>query len=441
MQKLDFFLKAMNAGEYKRTAWVISAFSLIMEGPQDWKKDPYPYRIVQTPTGHFFVDPESKELVQIEGTSGGVAPFTMHDRVALTAGQVENLSKDIETTYGNILFNHIVVIYPFGKKVAYQEGRVTAGKMEELILERLKDNPKNPEDRKETEIYVDEYLKFANAMFALSAYTQLCVPACTAKTITAPPGIKELRARLLEENKDRLHDPAVIAKIDAELVKYLKDWMKDDPGMGFLIKEKSFSNVRRKLYLMGGAEYGMDDRNPEVQLVTKSLSEGWDPEKFAIMNTSSRSGSFSRGAQTELGGVATKWLFRASSNMLVAMDDCGSTIGIETVAGQGEEYKLIGFTAILPNPDTQGASVMQKIDRDNVGQYLGKKLYLRSPMYCKAPKTDFCKVCVGEKLATNPTGLSTAIAEYGSTFLTSSMKSMHDTSLKLARMDKDKVFI
>jgi len=449
MKKIDFFLAAMRAQEYKRTAWVISAFSLISEGPDDWKKDPYPYRIVQTPGGQLYVNPQNpEELLPIEGTVGGQPPFRMKDPVKLSFGHVENIREGdpIITTYGNVLFNYIAVIYPFGRKIAFQTGVVTASKMESLIVDRLQDDPK-PGDplpkamASAAPIYVSEYLKFCDAMFGLSAYTQLCVPACTAKTITAPPGIKELRERLLEENKDRLHDPAVIAAIDQELVQYLKDWMKGDLGMGFLIKDKSFSNVRRKLYLMGGAEYGMDDNNPEVRLIRKSLSEGWDPEMFDIMNTASRSGSFSRGALTELGGEATKWLFRASSNMTVALDDCGSTLGVEVFAGKGEESKLIGFTAIIPTPGVKDEYLMKKIDRENVGEYMGKRLYLRSPMYCKGPKTDFCKVCVGDKLATNPTGLSTAIAEYGSVFLTTSMKSMHNTSLVLKKMDKDSVFV
>jgi hypothetical protein len=446
MKKLDFFLSAMLAHEYKRTAWVISAFSVISEEPEDWKKDPYPYRIVQTVAGYFFVDPSNPlELVTIEDAVVGKPLFYAREKIALSAGDVENLTQDVITTYGNVLFNYIVVIYPFGKKIPFQTGRITPGKMESLIIDRLRDNPKvgedTPTDNNETApIYVSEYLKFSDAMFCLSAYTQLWVPSYTEKAITAPPGIKELRTRLLAENKDRLHDPAVIAKIDSQLVQYLKDWMKDDPGMGFLIKDKSFSNVRKKLYLMIGAEYGMDDARPEVELVETSLSEGWNPEQFAALNTSSRSGSFSRSSMTELGGEATKWLMRASSNITITMDDCKSTLGIEVLVNKGEESKLIGFTAVRAVQNTMGESMQQKITADNVGSYLGHKVYVRSPMYCLAPKTDFCKVCVGDRLAISPTGLSTAISEYGSVFLTTMMKAMHSTALVLKRMEKDSIF-
>lgn len=447
MKKIDFFLSAMRAHEYKRTAWVISAFSIISEEENEWKKDPYPYRIVQTKAGHLFVDPDDKsKLIPIDDTEPGRPPFYVRDKVALHVGDVENLSVDVTTTYGNILFNYVAVIYPFGKKIPFQLGRITSSKMEALIINRLKDNPKLDTDRDdsnnaESPIYVDEYLRFADAMFSLSAYTQLWVPSYTAKSITAPPGIKELRTRLLEENKDKLHDPAVIAKIESQLVQYLKDWMKDDPGMGFLIKDKSFANVRKKLYLMGGAEAGMDDTKQEVELVEKSLSEGWDPEKFAALNTASRSGSFSRSSLTELGGEATKWLMRASSNITISMDDCGSMVGIEILASKGEEGKLIGFT-VIDTPNTDGNVTNQiKVTSENVGEYLGRKVRVRSPMFCHAPKTDFCKVCVGDKLVISPTGLSTAISEYGSVFLTSMMKIMHNSALVLRKLDKDSMFL
>jgi len=274
-------------------------------------------------------------------------------------------------------------------------------------------------------------LKYTNAMFNLTAYTQLCVPTCTPKTITAPPDIKQLRERLLQENKDKLKDPAVIARIDAQLVQHLRNWMKGDEGENFLINKKSYDVVRRKLYLMGGADPGLDD-SLEADLVALPYSEGWDPEKFPTMNTVSRAGSFNRGAQTELGGEAVKWLFRASSNMIITDDDCGSNMGVEIFAKPGEERRLVGFTALIKSGNI---TVKTKITKDNVGQYLGRAITLRSAMFCKLNKTDFCRTCLGDRLSASPAGLSTAVAEYGSAFLGIFMSSMHATSLQLAKLD------
>lgn len=269
-------------------------------------------------------------------------------------------------------------------------------------------------------------------MYALSALTQLCVPACSEKSTTAPPGIRELRDKLIAENKDRLHDSATIAKIDAELVSHLKEYLKGDSSMGFL-SNKSFDVVRKKLFLMNGAEASLDS-DAGFNLVTRSLSEGWDMKDFAALCTGSRSGSYNRGAQTELGGEAVKWLFRAASNLAVTEDDCGSRLGNWMFAKNGEEHKLLGFT-ILDGQDSV------KIDKENVGTYMGKRVLVRSPMYCKLPKTDFCKVCVGERLANAPTSLATAVAHYGDTFMALFMKAMHSNVLELAELDPFDVIV
>jgi hypothetical protein len=60
---------------------------------------------------------------------------------------------------------------------------------------------------------------------------------------------------------------------------------------------------------------------------------------------------------------------------------------------------------------------------------------LRSPMYCKLDKTDYCKICLGERLANNPEGLSIAVSEYGSTFLSIFLSGAHSKSLQLAKLD------
>jgi hypothetical protein len=437
MVKIHFFLKAMQAGEYRRRAWVISAFTLVAEGPEDWKKDPYPYRIVQTPTGHFFVDPENNlQLTKIADTQPGVPIYRFQEKVFVNAfgndGSIPNLFEDGYTTYGNILANFTVLIYPFGQKIRYINERFNARKIEDIIVHRLKDNPAEGEEpvklSSDTDpIYVDEYLKFADAMFSLVAYAQLCVPAATEKSMVAAPGVLQLKAKLLEENKDRLHDPATIAKIDAELVAFDKAYLKGDRSEGFLITKKSTEIVRKKLFSMHGAETGLSN-NTDVDLIANSLAEGWDINKFPTMNNSLRTGSYSRGKQTELGGDAVKWLMRASSNLAVTVDDCGSKLGVDMVATDEDKEKLVGFTAITDKG-------LVKIEEENVGAYLGKRVVLRSPMYCQLDKTDYCKTCIGDRLANSPHGLATAVSAMGSSFLAIYMSAAHAKALQLAKMD------
>lgn len=437
MLKRDYFIAAMHSGQYRFKNWVISIFSPMQESQDNWMDDAKQHQIVSKDNKIFFVDTTREtgpNLVEIEDAEINQPLFYPKDKLTITdADNIENLNigpgKSIETTYGRLLANYILLIYPFGKKIGYINNKFSAGQIEEIIAKRLRDTADREKDNNnESFIYVDEYLKFADAAMSLTGFTQVTVPASTEKTITPPPGIKEYRAELLEKYKDQLGDPAIIAKIDSLLVQYLKDWLKDDPGMGFLISNKSFDVVRKELYLMIGANVGMDD-SAKFNLVENSLSEGWDPNKFDILNTVSRSGSFSRGAETEKGGVETKWIFRASSNSTVVNGNCGSELGVVVFVNDGEDDKLVGFTAI------QDSGEQVKITEENVGQYLGKAVRLRSPMYCHFKKTDYCSICLGDRLTSNPTGLSTALTAYGSTFMDMMMSAMHGTALKTKKLD------
>lgn len=443
MNRLEFFLAAMAAGLYRRQSWVISAFAIVSEDPNNWELDPHPYRIVQQPTQAFYVNPDNnKELLPIEGTKGGEPPFTIKERVQLKAGQVPNLSADVETIYGNILFNYIAVVWPFGTKIPFMTGRVSADQMEKIILERLVDDPKSDMSdtglvaktiSKAQPIYVSEYLKFCDAMFYLGGFTQICVPSASAKALQPPPGIEKLKARLIEENKDRLHDPATIAKIDAELVAADAEYLKGDESEGFLITKKSRNIVRRKLYLMHGAEAGFGDTT-NVELVQNSLSQGWDISKFPAMNDSLRAGSYNRGYQTMKGGEAVKWLLRASSNLAVTEEDCGTKLGLVVTITDDNKSRYMGFNVVTE----QGYELLTE---ESIGRYINKVVMVRSPMYCKLDKTDYCACCVGPRLAANPTALSSAVSAYGSAFLDIFMSAAHGKALLLAKMDYKRAII
>jgi len=432
MDKRTFFLRAMQAQEYRRRAWVITAFSLTNEGGDAWKQEPYAYRIVQMPTGHFFVDPEKNgELTKIDDAKPGQAPFAFKDRILLKKGDMPNVVQDTDTTYGNVLLNYTVLVYPFGHKVPFVTGRIMPRKLEAMILPRLEDTPAEGKPRDDKYLYVDEYKNFVDAAFSMVAYTQLCVPAVTEKTMQAAPGIHEYRDKLLAENKDRLHDPATIAKIDSLLVQYDRDYLKGDPGENFLITDKAFAIVRKRQHAMWGAEAGLSE-NINVDLIPGSLGEGWDIEKFPQMNSSHRAGSYNRGAQTMLGGESVKWLLRASSNINITDDDCGTKLGLPLLIDSENIKMLPGFSIVGKDgpifiPDMAAAQ-----------QYLGKKVIARSAMYCKSKLTDFCKSCVGARLAVSPTSASTAVAGYGSAFLDLFMQAGHGKKLSLAKFDWQK---
>jgi hypothetical protein len=429
VQKNDFFIKAIKAKAYEYKNWVISCFSITHEDKDQHKVNPYPYRVIQSPMGSFFIDPENNnEQTLIEGYSIGSPIFSFKDRISLKAGDLENLNTDIETTVGNVLFNQMCLVNAFGNKIGYMNKRISIPEIEDIIASKLTDNPEPNSIRDPVKIYVDEYIKFVDSVFYLTNFSQLCVWGATEKAITAPTGLKEFKQKLIEENKDKLNDPAVIAKIDAALVQFDSEYLKGDPSENYLISSKSRNMVRKRRFLMYGAESGFD-AGVKVDPIINSLEEGWDISKMPTMINVLRAGSYNRGASTALGGEAVKWLLRDSSNMVVTIDDCGTTIGKPLLVNNSNHKRLVDFTVLLNNE----SKFIQ--DESESSQYIGKYLMVRSPMYCKLEKTDYCKTCVGKKLADNPTGLSMAVSDYGSTMLYIYMSAVHGKQLKLAKVN------
>lgn len=425
MNKLDFFILAMKAGMYQHVKWVISAFSKIVEGPEDWKQDPYPYRIVQTPTAYFFVDPDNNnQLTLLEDVDLNNPPFTAQERIQLDPSDIENLSEPIESCYGNLLFNYQCLVYPFGSKVPYLTGRVSSSRLEKEVLKRYKFDTNLNEPKDPNFIYTDEYLKMCDAVFHLENYMQLFTPAGSEKSMTSHPDMRKVRDQLFEENKDHLHDPTVYAGISSQLEKLDKEWLADDPdSMNFYLKSKSFKVVRRKLFETIGSDAGLSD-GIEINPVRRSLSEGWDADVFVQLNNASRAGSFSRGAETMLGGEQVKWLLRGSANIMITEDDCGSKLGIEHEIKDSH----VGFTIIENNKQTT-------LTQENISSYLGRTLSMRSAMFCKLLKTDYCKTCVGPRLSLNPTAAFTAISRIGDTMLAISLAAAHSGAIEVQEMD------
>lgn len=421
MHKLDLFKLVLKSETYRKKAWVISAFSIIREDEGKWTKDPYPYRIVQTPTTNYFFNPAINDLEVIDGCLPLQPIYSFTDRIVLEPGDLPNITETTETTIGNAYYNKACLCDAFGDKVKFQSG-LEIEKLQKEIAKRLRDTPLPGSPRESKYIYCDEYEKFTNAVFFLTNFSQLCTWGLTEKVLKAPPGVKELRDKLMRQYKDQLHDPATLAVIMGELKKLDKEYLKDDPGMNFLLSKKSFDVVRSKLFLAYGAERDLSGSN-DMHFVPKSLDEGWEVKQLPVMNNASRAGSFNRGAETQDGGVSFKELNRAFANLTITMDDCGTTIGRTINVDESNVGSLVGFTVMTPGGSTF-------IDDELVAKrFLGSTVSKRSPMYCIAGDDQLCKVCGGSNLANNPMAVAMAVADLGSTFMSLRMAKMHGSAI------------
>ena len=433
MNRFEYFLKAANYHgvnrAYTKKHWVISLLAVTFETESVYMENPYPYRLLRKEDGFYFIDLEKNgEHTKLTDNRPLDKPlFTPNSAFKLKAGDLKNLHRDIDSTFGDVLFNLIVLIYAFGDKIDFVAGKVDARKLEDQIEKRLVDNPTGEELDVDTKsIYVREYLNFGKAMMQLQGYNYLMVPSASPKSLTTDPRIPELREKLLNDNKDRLHDPAVIAGIEKELVAMDRLWV-DDDGKDFYIENKSYDNARKKMLLIHGLERPFTDTD-EAVLISKPLSDGMDIKNMQAYANSIREGSFNRGNETMLGGVEAKRAFRNYQNSFITKDDCGTRLGLVTKITSSNAKLHIGVSR-------QTSMGPELITEENCQALVGTVQVIRSPMLCNNSHTDYCAVCMGSKMSENPDALGAAAAGVGSDFLSAFMKKMHVANLKTVRYD------
>ena len=449
MDRFDFFKEALQAGAYKRKDWIISVFTVVRhkpyEGPQvsfgitpsviEEKNPDYPYRVVILPHdkhGLYFLDPNNAfEPTKIDNVRNDLPMLSVHDKITLKPNDLANVTEEVETWCGNVLFNAMVLVHSVGNKIPYQNGRVNGEKIDRMLAARMVDNPKDGEEVPPNAITVDEYKAYATAMAAMAGLTQISTPAASPKSMTIDPAILKRRDELLKEYKDQLHDPAIIAKIEGELVAMDKATFANDPAGKFYIKSKTYDVARKKSFIMMGAELGFSSSQSGVDPITTSLREGWDMNRLPQMVDNLRSGSYNRGHETALGGESVKYFYRIFQNTRVLEDDCGTKISPTRLITKKNIPRLVG----LFSQDVVENGQQVPLTDEKLNSLVGKVIRIRSPRTCTTEAPSFCAKCVGVMLARNPTGLHIAASNIGSTFMGSFMASTHGEALKTERYD------
>lgn len=437
MKKLEFLKLAIQNKCYQKRAWMMAAFALVKEAPDEYLKKPYIGRLVQDLTSvRFYTGNSESPLEVIEDAKPGQPLFNFRERLTIDASFGIDVPQPVETSLGTLIVNCILLNDVFGSRIPYMTGKLSIDAMETVIASKLRDTPLPGEPRDPQFVYVDEYIKFVDNVQYVCGFSQLCVYSATQKNMVTAPGFKEFKAKLNEKYKGKLNDPVILTQYEKELADYDEAWVKDDPTNGILMSGRVKANARRKMFLSVGSGMNIFTDSLEVKPVTTSLEDGWptDPELFAAMLSSARSGSFSRGSETQKGGVSAKVLLRATSNFKIEGEDCGSSVGILRSFNKKTIDQLVGRTV----KTSSGWKLVATAE--DAGSLLDKPLFVRSPMYCHSQGDVICKVCAGNKLAENPNGISTPITEVSAIILATAMKAMHGKVLSTAHLDIETAF-
>lgn len=426
----EYFIKAINGHAFYSKVWVIEAFSYCDfdisngEGLKEYKlfqKSGDANSLYTTIDGivHKLDDWKPEQPV-----------MRFRQAINLNPQDLPNVGEKLLTTYGNVLINAYIFIYAFGSKVPFKTGRVDTNKFEKTLAANLLDTPPEGTVRDDTKFYVDEYLKYGEAMASVEGFSMLCVQAASMNTMIPNPIVLKRRDELFAEYKDQLDDAAIVAKIQMELVELDMSTLSDDESRDFYVKNKSWGVIRMKRFIMYGLDGGFGDQN-DAKLIKKSLDEGWDVDAMPAMIDSLRSGSYARGKETALGGKSVKDFYRIFQNVSVSEDDCKNNNGFIYDITESDKSRFVGLNAVKGNQ-------YYMLTEDNIQEHVGRKIELRTPMLCSTVAPNVCKVCVGETLAARPDAIHIVTSDVGSAFMGARMGAMHGKTLKTVAYDYTK---
>jgi hypothetical protein len=430
MDKFEYLKLSIKAKRYHRLAWWIKAFSLAKSDP---KENLLPYDLTRKSDGYYFMSPNG--LIKIRDNPNRPL-FDFLDDVTIDSDWLDNNTEKLKTKIGNVLVNALLLADNFNDKISFMTGSIKIKDIEKKIAALLVDNPPEGKNPPNDKITINEYLKFINARTFLNGISQIAVVAATPKTLLPPPGLKKFRKELVKKYGDKLKDYKTVAEIESKLAEFDKEWLKDDPSFGKFLSGKVLNINRKKMYLTYGAESGFGDSD-EANYIEGSLDDGWtkDPEKIVTMFNSIRSGSYSRGHETQEGGLVAKVVLRATGNFKIADRDCGTKLGIVFEVDDANVASLIGRYQIKSNN-----SLEQIENIEMAKKLLGKIIKLRSIQYCHEKGEQICKVCAGKRLSEHPKGIALAVTEVSAQILTSSLKKMHGGVLSVVELDLDDAF-
>lgn len=440
MDIIQYFKQALLNGAGKYAHWVFSLFTVtLLPDSGERKKEDYQFKLYSLKKDNksyiaFFQ--EDNIVILTKGNklleSSLNPPLDYKARLTIEPKDVmDAIDGPLETSAGTLFVNFYCLLYHIGNKLGYLNGKINPKTIEGMIAERIQDLPENGKKDPEA-LYVEDDERIRSAIASISGFATISAPSATPYTVTVSKETLKLRDELFKKYKDELHDPIRIVEISKEVQKADKEWIqKNDPNAGFYInEEKSFANVRQNLYLFQGMQTRLKDKS--MHLVKTSIVDGPSVEDIPALFDTMRAGSYARGAATPLGGEAVKFIFRVFGNVKIIMEDCGSKLGVKRFLNEKTAKRLINHFILV-----NGQEVL--LTQENVSEYMGKFIEMRSPMFCQADTEgrDVCVHCMGPNFREQKQSLGAYCSEPASQMMYVSMKKMHSNVKSTIRINLD----
>lgn len=426
MKLRDYLLKALNNHAYRERQWGLSVMSITRPKSDS---NVVPYQVMKVNDNEWsYYDPTTSSLVVIEDADPNFALFRGKDKFILHEGDLPNVDVAQETTFGRIIANCFYFMDIMGGRISFVNKEIHRGILQKIFG----DNTYDDDDSRATDpgnFSVSEFKKCVDNGYALTMYATVCVPTACPETMYPPKWLLAMRDELFEEYGEDMIKPEIFSLVQTQLLTAYREFLMATPSADFFVGSKTIDDAFNKMFLGWGIERSFGGNT----LIKNSLYEGWDMKHFSAMVNSGIAGSYSRGASTADGGEKVKILIRATQNIKITMDDCGTTMGIPWLVTKENYKKFVDGYVLSPN-----GTVL--ITEEYAQVSIGTTIIVRSPTTCQKEHGDSCMYCVGKHNASNPRGMSPAVSGVGSKLMILSLKSMHKGSkINMVTIDLDEV--
>lgn len=421
-QYLKECVKSRTPLEDKR--WYIGVLSILLPNSNPITE---PYILTRRTNGLFFKRPDEQEEIGISDFKPNEALYRPNDKITIDASWLPHVQNEVETTVGRLIVNAAAIYPAVGARIGYINKPIKIQQLENIISDLMKneDDIKNPDK----DISVSQYIDCMDRLWFFTKVSTMVSVAATPKTVLPPPGIDQLRDKLLKEYDGKLSDPVVVATIADTLSKHDQDFLRDDPAAPFILGKKG-QTARKKLYQMYGetndfgAGLGSDP-------IVSTMQQGVDTSETVLPKyiNDLRFASYSRGHSTQLSGYSYKILQRSLSGLEIAQEPCSTQRGFSRLINQPD--KLVNRYV-----RSNGKWVLVA-DSQQAGSYMGKMIEVRSPMYCTKEGNSICYACLGENYKGSKNAINNIAAGFSGELMTLFLKRMHTSGFSLTDIHMD----
>lgn len=358
----------------------------------------------------------------------GEARFQPNDTFVLLPNKFYNKTQ-IQTTVGRYIFNMFALPIPYLQKHGYFNKVLSEDNMKGLE-KQFADMLLNDElDGKEYATFMD------NAEWLGMGMCYYISPSMTKNIMVPMPEVEKRKEELFDQYKTELEagDINVVNKVEKELISLArqKEEEIDDPSYDlFKCGAFNFDANYKKCSIMIGATN--DPQTNKVNIIKSNYVDGLSKTDYSKAAALTIIGGTARGVATQKYGYETKKFNSSLQNVELDADtlDCGTTMYLTTtIPPDLKELYLYRFVI-------DGSEIVE-LTKDNIDNYVGKEVKLRSPMYCKGD--NICVHCAGtlfKRMGLKPMGL--LASNMSGRLLNLSMKAMHDSTIKFLKLDIDK---